>query len=76
MREEDGDSIGPLRGYMKDKEMPGLAMIRSFGDYFGITIYEPEATKHILSEEDKFIVITSDGLYEFIQSERVIEYVR
>ena len=79
MRDEDGDFIGPLRVYMKDKEMPGLAMTRSFGDYFGSTagtISEPEVTEHILSEEDKFIVIASDGLYEFIQSEEVIEYVR
>ena len=79
MRDEDGDFIGPLRVYMKDKEMPGLAMTRSFGDYFGSTagtISEPEVTEHILSEEDKFIVIASDGLYEFMPSEEVIEYVR
>ena len=79
MRDDDGDFIGPLRVYMKDKEMPGLAMTRSFGDYFGSTagtISEPEVTEHILSEEDKFIVIASDGLYEFIESEEVVEYVR
>ena len=78
MRDEDGEYIGPLRVYMKEKEMPGLAMTRSFGDYFGSTagtISEPEVTEHILKEEDKFIIIASDGLYEFIESEEVVKFV-
>ena len=78
MRDEDGEYVGPLRVYMKDKEMPGLAMTRSFGDYFGSTagtISEPEVTEHIFKEEDKFIVIASDGLFEFIESEEVVKYV-
>ena len=78
MRDEDGEYIGPLRVYMKDKEMPGLAMTRSFGDYFGSTagtISEPEVTEHIFKEEDKFIILASDGLFEFIQSEEVVKYV-
>ena len=78
MRDEDGEFIGPLRVYMKDKEMPGLAMTRSFGDYFGSTagtISEPEVTEHIFKEEDKFIIIASDGLYEFIESEEVVKFV-
>ena len=78
MRDEDGEFIGPLRVYMKEKEMPGLAMTRSFGDYFGSTagtISEPEVTEHILKEEDKFIVLASDGLYEFIDGDEVVKYV-
>ena len=78
MRDEDGEFIGPLRVYMKDKEMPGLAMTRSFGDYFGSTagtISEPEVTEHIFKEEDRFIVLASDGLFEFIESEKVVEIV-
>ena len=78
MLDEDGEFIGPLRVYMKEKEMPGLAMTRSFGDYFGSTagtISEPEVTEHVFKEEDKFIVIASDGLYEFIESEEVVKLV-
>ena len=78
MRDEDGEFIGPLRVYMKDKEMPGLAMTRSFGDYFGSTagiISEPEVTEYIFKEEDRFIIIASDGLFEFIESEKVVEIV-
>ena len=78
MRDEDGEFIGPLRVYMKEKEMPGLAMTRTFGDYFGSTagtISVPEVTEHILKEEDKFIILASDGLYEFIESEEVVKFV-
>ena len=78
MRDEDGEFIGPLRVYMKDKEMPGLAMTRSFGDYFGSTagtISEPEVTEHFFQEEDKFIILASDGLFEFMESEEIVKFV-
>ena len=32
-------------------------------------------TEHVFKEEDKFIVIASDGLYEFIESEEVVKLV-
>ena len=79
MRDEDGEFVGPMRVYMRNKEMPGLAMTRSFGDYYGSlagTISEPEVTEHIFAEEDKFMVIASDGLFEFIESEKVVDYVK
>jgi len=74
MTDDDGHFIGPLRVYMKDKELPGLAMTRSFGDYFASlagTITVPEIKEHILVPEDKFIILASDGLFEFINSEEV-----
>ena len=79
MKDDDGEFIGPLRVYMKDKDMPGLAMTRSFGDYFGSTagvISEPEVTEYFFKPEDKFIVLASDGLFEFIESETIVEYVK
>lgn len=33
---EQGDELGPVRVWMKDVMMPGLAMTRSFGDKAGI----------------------------------------
>lgn len=30
-----GNKVGPLRVWMKDKDVPGLAMTRSFGDEVG-----------------------------------------
>ena len=79
MIDEDGNFVGPMRVYMKDKDMPGLAMTRSFGDNFASiagTICEPEIKEHILVREDKFIVLASDGLFEFISSEEVGNIVK
>ena len=79
MIDEDGNFVGPMRVYMKDKDMPGLAMTRSFGDNFASiagTICEPEIKEHILVPEDKFIILSSDGLFEFINSEEVGNIVK
>ena len=79
MLDEDGNFVGPLRVYMKDKDMPGLAMTRSFGDYMASiagTISIPEIKEHILCKEDMFIILASDGLFEFISSEEVGNIVR
>ena len=79
MIDEDGCFVGPMRVYMKDKDMPGLAMTRSFGDYLASiagTISIPEVKEHILSKDDKFIILASDGLFEFISSEEVGNIVK
>ena len=79
MIDEDGCFIGPLRVYMKDKDLPGLAMTRSFGDYFASiagTISTPEVKEHILMPEDKFFILASDGLFEYISSEEVGNIVK
>ena len=79
MIDEDGCFVGPLRIYMKDKDLPGLAMTRSFGDYFASiagTIVVPEIKEHILVPEDKFLILASDGLFEFISSEEAGKIVK
>ena len=79
MKDDDGSFIGPLRVYMKDKDMPGLAMTRSFGDYFASTagtICIPEIGEHFFEDDDKFLVIASDGLFEFIDSQEVVFIVK
>ena len=48
---EEGEELGPVRVWMKDVMMPGLAMSRSFGDKAGIkagTNAEPEMLEHFL----------------------------
>ena len=79
MKDDDGEFIGPMRVYMKDREMPGLAMTRSFGDYFGSTagvIPEPEVTEYVFKPEDKFMVLASDGLFEFMESQEIIDIIK
>ena len=79
MKDEDGEFIGPPRVYMRDKDMPGLAMSRSFGDYFGSTagvISEPEVTEYFFKPEDKILILASDGLFEFMDSQICIDIVK
>ena len=77
-REPDGESVGPARVWLKDQQVPGLAMSRSVGDYVASTvgvISEPEFLEIEIKEYDKFIVIASDGVWEFISNEDWIKYV-
>ena len=46
--------------------MPGLAMTRSFGDKAGIkagTNGEPEVLRRMINQNDKFLVVASDGIW-------------
>ena len=78
-KDENGNYIGPERVWLKDEDIPGLAMSRSFGDEIAHTvgvITEPEINEYYFVEEDKFIIIASDGLWEFISSDECIEMVK
>lgn len=79
--DENGEKTydGPLRVYMSSKPIPGLAMTRSFGDYYASlagTISEPEISVHSFTDEDKFMVLASDGLFEFIDSQEVVDIAK
>jgi serine/threonine protein phosphatase PrpC len=69
---------GPLRIYFKDQNLPGLAMTRSIGDKIsreiGLTAV-PEIIEKKLTINDRFIIIASDGLWEFISSREAVEIV-
>ena len=76
--EETGNEVGPLRVWVKDDEVPGLAMTRSFGDRVAAiagTICVPEIKEYAFHEGDKFVIIASDGIWEFISSEECINIV-
>lgn len=73
-REPNGDPIGPARVWLRNENIPGLAMSRSIGDLVAASVgvsCEPEFYEMDLSEDDKFIVIASDGVWEFIPNEDV-----
>jgi serine/threonine protein phosphatase PrpC len=56
---------------MKSVNVPGLAMTRSFGDKLGAqagVIAVPEVQEYTIAVEDKFIIIASDGVWEFLSS--------
>ena len=78
-RNDDGNFVGPERVWLRGSEMPGLAMSRSFGDevaHLVGVISEPEIVEYYFNKEDKFIVLGSDGLWEFINSEECVEIVK
>ena len=68
----------PHRVFIRDKDYPGLAMSRSIGDLLcreiGV-ISTPTVTEHMLTEEDEFVLMCSDGVWEFIENEEAVEFV-
>ena len=76
--DEDGSFSGPNRVWIKGQGIPGLAMTRSFGDIIGSTvgvINEPEIKFFKHKKENKFIIIGSDGLWEYISCQEAINIV-
>jgi serine/threonine protein phosphatase PrpC len=76
---EEGEFVGPQRVWLKDEEVPGLAMTRSFGDRVAATvgvISEPEIKEFDFDENDKFMIIASDGIWEFISSQECVDIIK
>ena len=78
-KDEFGNKTGIARIWKKDGGNIGLALTRSFGDEIlskiGV-ICEPEVKEFILSKDDKFIIIGTDGLWEYITSQECVEIVK
>ena len=79
IEDDDGNWTGPLRVWVKESDGPGLAMTRSFGDEVGASvgvISKPEVGEYKIKEEDKAIIIASDGLWEYITNKEVTDIVK
>jgi len=66
-----GNSLGPLRVWLKEQDIPGLAMTRSFGDATAARVGVnaiPEIKEFTLNKDHKFAVIASDGVWEFMSN--------
>ena len=77
-KDENNNPIGPERVWVLDDDVPGLAMSRSFGDEVAHdvgVISIPEVWDFDFGDEDKFVVVASDGLWEFISSEECVKIV-
>merc|ERR1712050_132439 len=60
------------------REYQGLAMTRSFGDlYFkqpaALALAEPEVTIYSLSEKDHFLVLATDGIFDVLSNQEVVD---
>ena len=79
IEDEYGNWTGPLRVWVKGSDGPGLAMTRSFGDEVGTSVGVfslPEVTEYKIKEEDRAIIIASDGLWEYMDNKKVTDIVR
>ena len=78
-KDENGGDFGPPRVWLKNEDIPGLAMSRSFGDEVAAsvgTISEPEIEEYNITNDDKFIIIASDGIWEFISSQECVNFIK
>lgn len=72
----DGEDIGPLRVWLQGEDAPGLAMTRALGDTLARkcgVISTPEVTITPLSPVDAFVILASDGIWEFISSQEAVD---
>jgi serine/threonine protein phosphatase PrpC len=77
--EDTGEPVGPQRVWIMEDDVPGLAMTRSFGDIVAASVgvnSVPEITEYVLSEDDKFMLVASDGVWEFISSDECMKMIR
>ena len=75
---DDDDDIGPYRVWVKGENYPGLAMSRSIGDFAAKSvgvISDPEILEFELTSDTKFIVLASDGVWEFLSNKQVVDIV-
>jgi len=76
--EEDGEKSGPFRVWKKGEVYPGIAMSRSIGDLIASTlgvIPEPKFIEDKVDKDTKFIVVASDGVWEFLDNKAVTDIV-
>ena len=71
--------IGPERIWLKNSDIPGLSMSRSFGDNLAHTVgvtYIPEVRIFDYTGGEKFIVIASESVWQYIDSDECVRIVK
>lgn len=74
----DGNPIGPLRVWLKQQNIPGLAMTRSFGDGLAASVgvtAKPDIMERQMTDNDAFIILASDGVWEFVTNQEAVDIV-
>ena len=76
MVDENNVGVGPFRVWAKGKSYPGLSMSRSIGDMdaknVGV-IPNPEFVEYKIDSRTKYMIVCSDGIWEFISNEDVMK---
>lgn len=76
VRRLEGDI--PHRVFLQGKTYPGLSMSRSLGDTVGVqvgVISEPEVQSVAIKEDWRFLLLCSDGIWEFLTSQEAVDLV-
>uniref|UniRef100_J3M6A1 protein-serine/threonine phosphatase n=1 Tax=Oryza brachyantha TaxID=4533 RepID=J3M6A1_ORYBR len=72
------DEPGVHRVWRPDREGPGLAMSRAFGDYCvkdcGV-ISAPEVTQRRITGRDQFVILATDGVWDVVSNEEAVQIV-
>ncbi len=74
---EDIDTEGTIpRVWLENKDIPGTSFTRSIGDSIAESVGvngEPEILKKRVYKNDEYLVIASDGVFEFLTNQSVID---
>ena len=76
---DDGKEGGPFRIWVKGRDYPGIAMSRSIGDKIAHdigVISEPEILCFNINDKCEYLVIGSDGIWQYLENENVSEIIR
>ena len=75
VEDEFGPREGPYRVWIKGQDYPGLAVSRSIGDSdakkIGV-IPNPQIVEYTIKPQSKYMIICSDGIWEFITNEEAM----
>jgi len=76
--DEEDDGADPPRLWINGQGRPGVAFTRSLGDELAESIGcygQPEILSRTVLTTDRFVVIASDGVWEFLSSQTVVDMV-
>ena len=76
---DDGKKGGPFRIWVKGHDYPGIAMSRSIGDKIAHdigVISEPEILSFKIDDQCQFLIIGSDGIWQYIKNEDVFAIIK
>ena len=78
--DDDDDDDLPWWVFIRGTMIPGLAMSRPIGDTLATrqvgAIPQPDFGTRVLTENDSFLIVASDGLWEVFSSQEAVEWTQ
>jgi len=79
IRAFNGRYVGPARVWTKKQVAGGLAVSRAFGDLAMASagvVPDPEILRETITAKDKFLVLASDGVWEHMSNQQVVDIAK